>query len=119
MIAELGLLALWLAAGLSGFQLFAAILAGRGAAVLGEAIRPVAVMQGLLAAFAFAMLVWLFARTDLSVALVAQHSHSAKPFVYKLSGAWANHEGSMLLWVMVMAFSGSAGSITVTRVAEG
>ncbi|GGA05649.1 MAG: heme lyase NrfEFG subunit NrfE [Sphingomonadales bacterium CG12_big_fil_rev_8_21_14_0_65_65_10] len=107
MIAELGLLALWLAAGLSGFQLFAAILAGRGAAVLGEAIRPVAVMQGLLAAFAFAMLVWLFARTDLSVALVAQHSHSAKPFVYKLSGAWANHEGSMLLWVMVMAFSGA------------
>jgi len=106
-IAELGLLALWLAAGLSGFQLFAAILAGRGAAVLGEAIRPVAVMQGLLAAFAFAMLVWLFARTDLSVALVAQHSHSAKPFVYKLSGAWANHEGSMLLWVMVMAFSGA------------
>lgn len=107
MIAELGLLALWLAAGLAGFQLVAAIVAGRGAPVLGEAIRPVAAMQGLLAAFSLAMLVSLFARTDLSVALVAQHSHSAKPFVYKLSGAWANHEGSMLLWVTVMALSGA------------
>ena len=48
------------------------------------------------------MLLLVFARTDLSVALVAENSHSAKPFVYKVAGAWGNHEGSMLLWVTVL-----------------
>ncbi|MXP09174.1 heme lyase CcmF/NrfE family subunit [Pseudoblastomonas halimionae] len=115
MIAELGLLALWLAAGLAAFQLVAAILAGRGAPVLGEATRPVAVMQGLLAGFSFLMLVWLFARTDLSVALVVENSHVAKPMIFKLSGAWANHEGSMLLWVMVMALSGALVALVEKR----
>ena len=49
------------------------------------------------------MLLLVFARTDLSVALVAANSHSAKPLIYKLAGAWGNHEGSMLLWVTVLA----------------
>jgi cytochrome c-type biogenesis protein CcmF len=54
------------------------------------------------------MLLAVFARTDLSVALVAANSHSAKPFIYKLAGAWGNHEGSMLLWVTVLGLSGAA-----------
>nr|WP_277925838.1 heme lyase CcmF/NrfE family subunit [Sphingomonas sp. JXJ CY 53] len=72
------------------------------------AVRPVAVAQGLLALGAFAALVALFARTDLSVLLVAENSHSAKPMLYKVAATWGNHEGSMLLWVTVLAVAGGA-----------
>src|SRR5688572_1983789 len=109
MIAEAGLAALWLAAALSLLQLAlgAAALRPGGEALLGV-VRPVAVAQGALAAIAFLTLIWLFLRTDLSVALVAANSHSAKPWLYKFAGAWGNHEGSMLLWVTVLALSGAA-----------
>jgi cytochrome c-type biogenesis protein CcmF len=107
MIAEAGLAALWLAAALSLLQLFlgAAALRPGGEAVVG-AVRPVTVAQGVLAALSFLMLIWLFLRTDLSVELVAANSHSAKPWLYKFAGAWGNHEGSMLLWVTVLAVAG-------------
>lgn len=107
MIAEAGLAALWLAAALSLLQL-AAALAGSRLGDLRAVVVPVAVAQGLLTAFAFAMLIWLFLRTDLSVELVAANSHSAKPWIYKFSGAWGNHEGSMLLWVTVLTLAGAA-----------
>ncbi|MEO1293305.1 MAG: heme lyase CcmF/NrfE family subunit, partial [Pseudomonadota bacterium] len=48
-----------------------------------------------------------FVTSDFSVALVAQHSHSAKPMLYKVSGVWGNHEGSMLLWVLILALFGA------------
>ena len=83
MIAELGLAALWLAAALAGLQLVAGSLSltGRGQSLAGI-VRPVAVVQGLLALLAFAVLLVLFIRTDLSVKLVAMNSHSAKPFIF-------------------------------------
>ena len=64
------------------------------------------------------MLLVVFARTDLSVALVAENSHSAKPFIYKIAGAWGNHEGSMLLWVTVLGLSGAALAMLSRRLAE-
>jgi len=106
MIAEAGLAAMWLAAALALLQAlagFGAIPARDGSA----AIRSVAVTLGALTVFAMAMLVLVFMRTDLSVLLVAENSHSAKPWLYKLAGAWGNHEGSMLLWVTVLAVSGA------------
>ncbi len=111
MIAELGLAALWLAAALALLQLAAGVLALRAGssgtgATLAALVRPVAILQGLLVSFAFLMLMWLFARTDLSVALVAANSHSDKPVIFKLAGTWGNHEGSMLLWITVMALAG-------------
>ena len=68
MIAELGLAALWLAAALAGLQLIAGALAltPRGASLAGV-VRPVAIVQGVLALLAFAALIYLFAVTDLSV----------------------------------------------------
>ena len=89
MIAELGLAALWLAAALAALQ-FAAGVARlvTGDELLGRLVRPVAIVQGLLAALAFAALVYLFAVTDLSVELVARNSHSEKPLIFKLSGTW-------------------------------
>jgi len=107
MIAEAGLAALWLAAALSLLQLLLMAAELRGLVAAARMIRAVAVVQGVLALFAMAMLLLVFVRTDLSVALVAANSHAAKPFIYKLAGAWGNHEGSMLLWVTVLALSGA------------
>ncbi|WP_338445749.1 heme lyase CcmF/NrfE family subunit [Pelagerythrobacter marensis] len=119
MIAELGLAALWLAAALAALQLYAGAMAQRGhAGGLAVLVRPAAIVQGLACAFAFAMLLWLFAITDLSVKLVATNSHSAKPLLYKLTGAWGNHEGSMLLWVAVMALSGALIALVERRLPE-
>src|SRR6185295_10960703 len=107
MIAEAGLAALWLAAGLAALQLVLMIGTLRGAADAGRAMRVIALVQGALTLVAFAMLLLVFATTDLSVALVVENSHSAKPFLYKVAGAWGNHEGSMLLWVTVLSVAGA------------
>jgi cytochrome c-type biogenesis protein CcmF len=108
MIAEAGLAALWLAASLSLLQMFLGWASVRpGQEAMRRFVRPLAVAQGVLVAFSFLMLLWLFLRTDLSVQLVVANSHSAKPWIYKLAGAWGNHEGSMLLWVTVLAVAGA------------
>lgn len=110
MIAEIGLAALWLAAALAVLQLVSGAASLRAAP--GEAnplaiyTRPAAVVQAFLAVLAFLLLLRAFAVTDLSLKLVATNSHSMKPFIYKLTGTWGNHEGSMLLWVGVLAASG-------------
>src|SRR6187549_3943699 len=119
MIAELGLAALWLAAALAGLQLLAGFLGMRpGGEGLAGLVRPAAVVQALLCALAFGALLLLFARTDLSVALVAKNSHSMKPLVFKLAGTWGNHEGSMLLWVTVMALAGGLIAAIERRLPE-
>jgi cytochrome c-type biogenesis protein CcmF len=119
LIAEAGLALLWLAASLSLLQLVLgwASLRPGGEALL-AAVRPVAVAQGLLAGLAFSCLIWLFLRTDLSVQLVAANSHSAKPWLYKFAGAWGNHEGSMLLWVTVLAIAGGAVALLERRLRQ-
>ena len=112
MIAEIGLAALWLAAGLCALQFIAGVLGVREAGADGAVhpvsalARPAAVVQGLLLLVAFACLLRVFAVTDLSVSLVADNSHVDKPFIYRLAAAWGNHEGSMLLWVTILGLSG-------------
>ncbi len=110
MIAEIGLAALWLAAALAVLQLIsgAAALRSANGAVNPLAVyaRPAAIVQAVLAVLAFLMLLRAFAITDLSIKLVATNSHSMKPLLYKLTGTWGNHEGSMLLWVGVLALAG-------------
>src|SRR6185295_13950653 len=73
---------------------------------------------GVLALAAFAALLLVFAQTDLSVKLVALSSHSAKPLLYKVAGAWGNHEGSMLLWVTVMGLAGGFVALVERRLPE-
>ncbi|NOU02422.1 MAG: heme lyase CcmF/NrfE family subunit, partial [Novosphingobium sp.] len=108
MIAEAGLAALWLAGAMALAQLLLGALAvGRGQAALARAIAPVAVVQAGLVSLAFICLVLVFARSDMSVLLVAANSHSAKPMIYKISGSWGNHEGSMLLWVTILGVAGA------------
>ena len=119
MIAEAGLAALWLAAALSLLQLFLASAAVReDGESLRFAVRPVAVAQGVLAGIAFLALIWLFLDTDLSVKLVAANSHSEKPWLYKFAGAWGNHEGSMLLWITVLAIAGAAVAMFERRLPQ-
>jgi cytochrome c-type biogenesis protein CcmF len=117
MIAEAGLGALWLAAMLALLQMvsaFVPIMAGGGL----RAARAMAIGQGLMTLVAFACLIAVFVRSDFSVALVVANSHSAKPLIYRIAGAWGNHEGSMLLWVAVLALSGAALALFERRIGE-
>ncbi len=109
MIAEAGLAALWLAAAMALLQLVGGFaLTSHRSAELAALVKPAAIVQGVLCAFAFGALMQLFWVTDLSVLLVASNSHIDKPAIFKLAATWGNHEGSMLLWVTVLALSGAA-----------
>jgi cytochrome c-type biogenesis protein CcmF len=114
-IAEAGLAALWFAALLAAFQLALALgIAGEEGRQL-RAVRAVAVGQAALTIAAFALLIVLFLQSDMSVRLVAENSHSQKPLLYKFAGTWGNHEGSMLLWVSVLAVAGVAVALFERR----
>ena len=119
MIAEAGLAALWIAAALAALQLaLAALGVARGDPEMMGAVRAVAVAQGAVVALGLALLITVFVQTDLSVQLVAANSHSAKPLIYKIAGAWGNHEGSMLLWVTILGLAGAAVALLERRLAE-
>jgi cytochrome c-type biogenesis protein CcmF len=120
MIAELGLAFLWLAAGLAVAQVLmgALVLHDPERGALHIALKPVAVVQGLFAVASFACLIALFLMSDMSVKLVASNSHSAKPWLYKLAGSWGNHEGSMLLWVTVLAICGGGVALFEKRLRD-
>ena len=118
MIAETGLAALWLAAGLAAYQFFLMALALRSSVEVARPMRGVAVAQGVLTLIAFAMLLLVFAQSDMSVALVFANSNSAKPFIYKVAGAWGNHEGSMLMWVTILAIAGAFVALFSRRTGE-
>ncbi|WP_294121078.1 heme lyase CcmF/NrfE family subunit [Sphingomonas sp.] len=115
MIAEAGLAALWLAAALAALQLALACGLGREQGKAIATVRAVAVAQGVVTLLAFAALIDLFLRSDMSVQLVAENSHSQKPWLYKFAGAWGNHEGSMLLWVTVLALAGAVVALFERR----
>jgi cytochrome c-type biogenesis protein CcmF len=117
-IAEAGLAALWLAAALVALQLALACGLGGEQGRRISTIRAVAIAQGILTVAAFSTLVLLFLRSDMSVLLVAENSHSQKPWIYKFAGAWGNHEGSMLLWVTVLAIAGAVVALFERRLDE-
>ena len=113
MLVETGHFALALALALSLVQTVMPIWAARSG---DPAMRQVAT-QGALGAFlcvllAFAALTYAHATSDFSVQNVVEHSHTAKPFLYKLSGVWGNHEGSMLLWILILALFGACVALS-------
>ncbi|MFP4536877.1 MAG: heme lyase CcmF/NrfE family subunit [Dichotomicrobium sp.] len=108
MITEIGHFALLLALGVAAVQTIApAWGAQRGNAALMDTARPTAVAQFVLVLIAFGALTHAYVVSDFSVANVAANSHSAKPLIYKISGVWGNHEGSMVLWVLILALFGA------------
>lgn len=109
MAAELGLTALILALMISIYQsIFPMLGVYRGDSRLANSARSAAIVQFLLVATSFAFLTYVHAVSDFSVKNVVENSHSAKPFIYKLTGVWGNHEGSMLLWVLILTAYGGA-----------
>ena len=108
MIVEIGHFALVLAFVLSLVQ-FAVPLAGTqlGDDRLIAIAGPATVAGFLLIALSFAALTAAYVQSDFSVVNVWENSHSLKPMLYKVTGVWGNHEGSMLLWVLILAFFGA------------
>ncbi|MGM0585187.1 MAG: heme lyase CcmF/NrfE family subunit [Pseudomonadota bacterium] len=108
MIAELGHFALALALIASLAQSTVPLIgAQKGWADWMRLASPAAGISFALTLAAFAALTWAFVTSDFSVELVAEHSHSAKPMLYKITGVWGNHEGSLLLWVLILTLFGA------------
>jgi cytochrome c-type biogenesis protein CcmF len=104
MIPELGQVALLLALAAALVQGTVPIAgAARGNAQWMSLARPAAQAQFLLVAFAFVALAWSFAHNDFSVLYVAQNSNSALPLHYRIAGVWGGHEGSLLLWLLMLS----------------
>jgi cytochrome c-type biogenesis protein CcmF len=108
MIAELGHYALVLALGLALVQASVPLW---GARTRDPALMAVgtstALAQFAFVVLSFAALTWCHVASDFSVLTVFENSHSAKPLIYKITGVWGNHEGSMLLWVLILALFGA------------
>lgn len=111
MITELGHFALILAFLVSIVQMVMPMVGAHkrwpGWMAVGE---PAATLQFLLVAVSFAALTYSFVVSDFSLRIVYENSHSDKPMLYKISGVWGNHEGSMLLWVLILALFGACAA---------
>ncbi|MGA6934909.1 MAG: heme lyase CcmF/NrfE family subunit [Pseudolabrys sp.] len=108
MIPELGHYALVLALALGLIQAITPIVGARGndAALMGLA-SSTSLMQFAFVGLAFLALIVCYVTSDFSVATVYENAHSTMPLIYKVTSAWGNHEGSMLLWVLILSFFGA------------
>ena len=108
MIVETGHYALVLALALAIIQSVLPLwgVTRRDAALTATAV-PAALGQFLLVAYSFAALTYAHVVSDFSLINVVENSHSTKPLIYKIAGVWGNHEGSMLLWVLILAIFGA------------
>jgi cytochrome c-type biogenesis protein CcmF len=80
--------------------------------------RQGAVLQFLAIAFSFGCLTYAFVVSDFSVSTVWANSHSLKPMLYKVTGVWGNHEGSLLLWVLILSLFGGAVAVLGNNLPE-
>ena len=104
MIPELGHFSLILALVLSLVQATVPMIgANRNRLALMAVGRPAAQGQFLFIAFAFGCLTWAFVTSDFSLQLAAVNSHTDTPLIYKITGVWGNHEGSLLLWALALS----------------
>ena len=104
MIPEIGHFALILALSLAMCQgVLPLVGAHRNDPAMMAAARPAAYGQFFFVAISFASLTWSFVQSDFSVLYVANHSQLALPVIYKISAVWGAHEGSLLLWVLLLA----------------
>ena len=108
MIVELGHFALVLALGVALIQSTLPLWGAyrRDPAIMAVA-EPAAIIQLMLVLFSFGALTYAFVMSDFSLKLVVENSHTLKPMLYKVSGVWGNHEGSLLLWTLILALFGA------------
>ncbi|MCF6443604.1 heme lyase CcmF/NrfE family subunit [Nereida sp. MMG025] len=108
MITELGHFALILAFVVAIFQMIVPMVgATKGWNSWMAAAEPAATAQFLLTLLSFGALTYAFVVSDFSLQLVTLNSHTAKPMLYKITGVWGNHEGSMLLWILILTLFGA------------
>ncbi len=113
MTGELGQLALCLALALSLVQALAGFIGASKNSVRVMAMgRGAALGSFVFIALAFFTLMFAYVTSDFSVLAVAQNSHTAKPLIYKISGVWGNHEGSMVLWILILGAYSAAIALT-------
>ncbi len=109
MSAEIGALSLMLALILSLVQSGVGLWgAARADGALMALTRRAAILQSAFVILAFGSLAWGYATLDFSMAVVAQHSHSTQPLAYRLAATWGSHEGSLVLWILILALHGAA-----------
>ena len=109
MIIELGHYCLALVLTISLFQFMIPALGVRfNSNSLMKSSFITAYLSFILILLSFFSLVYAYITSDFSVSLVAKNSHSLKPLIYKISGVWGNHEGSLLLWVLILTFYSAA-----------
>ena len=103
MTGELGQLSLCLALALSVVMAVAGLIGARQNASRAREIASASALGFFVfIVLAFGALTYASVTSDFSVANVAANSHTAKPLLYKITGVWGNHEGSMLLWMLVL-----------------
>ncbi len=111
MVTEFGHFALILAFGVALVQMILPMVGAqkgwRGWMAVAE---PAATTQLILVGFSFLTLTWAFITSDFSVRLVAINSNTAIPMLYKIAGVWGNHEGSMLLWLLILCLFGASAA---------
>ena len=116
MIAEIGHYALVLALALALIQSVVPLLGARSRDTSLMAVaEPAAIAQFGFVALSFAMLMTCYVTSDFSVMNVFENSHSATPLLYKFTSTWGNHEGSMLLWVLILTLFGSLVAVFGTN----
>ena len=119
MTAEVGQFALILAFVLAIVQAAAPLWgAHRGEPVLMALGRAAATLQAVFVIVAFGCLAASYVACDFSVALVAEHSNSQQPLAYRFAATWGSHEGSMLLWILILALQGGAVALFGRRLRE-
>src|SRR5690606_18146544 len=107
MSIELGHFSLILAFAIASVSALGGLLLWRRGATLASVLAQASILQFVLVAVAFLVVVQAFVASDFSLALAVNHSHSLKPLIFKISGVWGNHEGSMLLWVLILVLFGA------------
>ena len=108
MLAEIGHMSLILAFSLSCLHLFASIKA----TVSNNHVSFIHISKNLmiiissLLIFSFFTLIYSYVNSDFSILNVFNNSHTNKPLIYKISGTWGNHEGSLLMWLAILGLYG-------------
>ncbi|WP_240232920.1 heme lyase CcmF/NrfE family subunit [Devosia lacusdianchii] len=107
MSIELGHFALILAFAVATVSAIGGYAFWRSGQRLALVLSQAAVLQFVLVAVAFAALIQAFVTSDFSLLLAVENSHSLKPLIFKISGVWGNHEGSMVLWILILVAFGA------------
>ena len=108
MAIELGHFTLILACAIAAVSALAGLWGWNRSERVALLLRQSAILQFLLIAAAFLALIQAFVTSDFSLKLAYEHSHSLQPLLFKITSVWGNHEGSMVLWVLILVLMGAA-----------